>query len=47
LPQESLTKTWLSQGKVLGAGLAFTVFGQGLGISAEEPANLLNGQGIH
>jgi len=46
LPQESLTKTWLSQGKVLGAGLAFTVFRQGLGIAAGEPSYLLNGQGI-
>jgi len=46
LPQEPLTKTWLSQGKVWGAGLAFTVHGQGLGIAAGEPANLLNGQGI-
>jgi hypothetical protein len=32
LPQKPLTKTWLSKGEVLGAGLAFTVFGQGLGI---------------
>jgi hypothetical protein len=46
LPQEPLTKTWLSQGKVLGAGLAVTVFGQSIGIVAGGPANLLNGQGI-
>jgi len=30
----------------LGAGLAFTVFGQGLEIAAGEPANVLNGKGI-
>jgi len=46
LPQEPQTKPWLSQGEVLSAGLAFTVFGQGLGIPAGEPANLLNGHGI-
>jgi len=47
LPLEPLRKTWLFQGKVVGAGLAFTVFGHRVGIAAGGPANLFNGQGIH
>jgi hypothetical protein len=46
LPQEPLTKTWVFQAKVVGAGLAFTIFGQGIGIAAGGPTNLLNGQGV-